>query len=219
MFINRAVLKDIFFVLSLSILFSCVLFTEGCEPEREISLFDGKNLGYWEVSDFVRHGDVSVKNGAIYIEKSETGGYMTGITWTGPLIQMNYEITLEAMRVKGSDFFCGLTFPVGDRPCSLILGGWGGSLCGLSSLDYMDASENETTTFVDFNQNQWYRVRLRVTENKILAWLDDEMLVNVDTADKNIDIRIEVTPSLPLGISTYLTTGAVRNIRLHKLDI
>ena len=33
---------------------------------------------------------------------------------------------------------------------TLVLGGWGGSLCGLSSLDYMDASENQTTTFVSF---------------------------------------------------------------------
>ena len=216
---NKAILKYIIFIPSLLILFSCVLFTEGCEPEREISMFDGKTLGYWEVSDFVRHGDVYVKDGAIYIEKSKTGGYMNGITWTGPLVQMNYEITLEAMRLEGTDFFCGLTFPVGDKPCSLILGGWGGALCGLSSLDYMDASENETTTFVDFNKNQWYHVRLRVTENKILAWLDDEILVNVDTTGKNIDIRIEVMPSLPLGISTYLTTGAIRNIKLHKLDV
>ena len=219
MFENKAILRDIFLILSLLILFSCVLLIEGCESKREISLFDGKTLDHWEVSDFIRHGDVYVKDGAIYIEKSKTGGYMTGITWTGPLIKMNYEITLEAMRVEGTDFFCGLTFPVGDRPCSLILGGWGGMLCGLSSLDYMDASENETTTFVDFKKNQWYHVRLRITENKILAWLDDEILVNVDTMDKNIDIRIEVMPSLPLGISTYLTTGAIRNIKLHKIDI
>ena len=219
MFENKAILRDIFLILSLLILFSCVLLIEGCESKREISLFDGKTLDHWEVSDFIRHGDVYIKDGAIYIEKSKTGGYMTGITWTGPLIKMNYEITLEAMRVEGTDFFCGLTFPVGDRPCSLILGGWGGMLCGLSSLDYMDASENETTTFVDFKKNQWYHVRLRITENKILAWLDDEILVNVDTMDKNIDIRIEVMPSLPLGISTYLTTGAIRNIKLHKIDI
>ena len=119
MFKNKAILKDNFFMSLLFILFSCVLFTNGCESEREkheISLFDGKALGQWEISDFVRHGDVYVKDGAIYIEKSKTGGYMTGITWTGPLVQMNYEITLEAMRIDGSDFFCGLTFPVGDRP-------------------------------------------------------------------------------------------------------
>ena len=142
---------------------------------------------------------------------------MQGINWTGQLVKMDYEITLEAMLVEGDDFFCGLTFPVGERSCSLILGGWGGSLCGLSSIEYMDASENETTTFVDFNFEQWYKVRLRVTSDKIQAWLNEEPLVDVDTTDKIIDIRIECVPSLPLGIATYMTTGAVRNIQLRKI--
>ncbi|MBN2588491.1 MAG: hypothetical protein JXA96_01410 [Sedimentisphaerales bacterium] len=60
---------------------------------------------------------------------------MQGIYWTGPLVTMSYEITLEAMRVEGSDFFCGLTFPVDENPCTLIPGGWGGTLCGLSCIN------------------------------------------------------------------------------------
>jgi hypothetical protein len=213
--IGRSNIKNSFSKIFVLILLSGIVLSIDCAPEREISLFNGKTLGHWEVSDFIQHGDVYVKDGAIYIEK---GGLMSGIHWTGPLVRMNYVITLEAMPVEGSDFFCGLTFPVGDRPCSLILGGWGGTLCGLSSLNYLDASQNETTTFVDFNLNQWYRLRLRVTENRIQAWLDDEILVDVDTTKKYIDIRIEVEPSLPLGIATYLTTGAIRNIKLIKMD-
>jgi hypothetical protein len=182
-------------------------------------MFDGKSLGKWQVSDFVRSGDVYIKDGVIYIARSTTGGYMTGITWTGPLIRMNYEITLEAMSVEGSDFFCGLTFPVGERPCTLILGGWGGKLCGLSTLDHMDASENETTTFIDFENKQWYKVRLRVTPDRIQAWLDEELLIDVDTTDRFIDIRFECEPSLPLGIATYRTTGAIRNITLRKIEM
>ena len=38
---------------------------------------------------------------------------------------MDYELRLEAKRVEGGDFFCGLTFPVGKEYCTLILGGWG----------------------------------------------------------------------------------------------
>ena len=90
------------------------------------------------------------------------GSYATGITWNGPIVRMDYEISLDAMRVDGSDFFCALTFPVGENPCTLVLGGWGGTLCGLSNLDYYDASENETTTFYAFEKNTWYHVRLRV---------------------------------------------------------
>ena len=58
---------------------------------------------------------------------------MTGITWTNEVPTNNYEISLEAMRVEGSDFFCALTFPVGNDPCSFIVGGWGGGVVGLSS--------------------------------------------------------------------------------------
>ncbi|MCX5647332.1 MAG: DUF1080 domain-containing protein [Phycisphaerae bacterium] len=184
------------------------------QPGQEVSLFDGKTLGQWKVTDFGGQGQVSVKDGAICMA---TGNYMTGITWTGPVVRMNYEITLDAMRVDGSDFFCGLTFPVGDNPCTLILGGWGGSLCGLSSINHFDASENETTRMISFENGKWYHVRLRVVPNQIQAWLNGEDLVDVDTTDKAIDIRIEVEESKPLGIATWNTAGAVRNIQLKKL--
>ena len=184
------------------------------ESGREINLLDGKTLGQWKVTDFGGQGEVSIKDGAIHMAM---GSYMTGITWTGPVIRMNYEITLEAMRVDGSDFFCGLTFPVGEKPCTLVLGGWGGSLCGLSSIDHFDASENSTTRMISFENGKWYRVRLRVVPNRIQAWLNDEDLVDADITDKNIDIRIEVEESKPLGIATWNTAGAVRNIKLKKL--
>src|SRR4030043_84945 len=126
------------------------------QTPAETSLFDGKTLGNWNITDFGGQGKVYVKDGSIYLEQ---GNDMTGITWAGPLIRMNYEITLEAMRVSGSDFFCGFAFPVNDKCCSLILGGWGGSLCGLSNFDYYDAANNETTRFVSFENNKWYPVR------------------------------------------------------------
>ena len=180
----------------------------------QVVLFDGNKLGLWEVTDFGGQGDVHVKDGAIYME---LGNYMTGITWTGPVIRMNYEITLEAQRVSGSDFFCGLTFPVGENPCTLVLGGWGGSVCGLSNIDYFDAANNETTRIWDFENGKWYKVRLRVTAHKIEAWLDDEELVNIETTGRRIDIRPEVDLSQPLGIATWQTAGAVRNIRLKEI--
>ncbi len=183
-------------------------------PNREISLFDGKTLGLWKPTDFGGQGNVYVKDGVIYMEM---GNYMTGITWTGPVVRENYEISLEAMRVEGNDFFCGLTFPVGDKPCTLVLGGWGGSVCGLSTIDYFDASENETTRIISFERGKWYHVRLRVEGKVIQVWLDDEELVNFDTTDHKIGIRAEVDLSQPLGIATWITTGAVRDIRLRTL--
>ena len=168
----------------------------------------------WRISDFYGKGKVRVEDGVLYLEE---GNDMTGVTWRGPLVRKDYEITLEAMRVDGSDFFCGLTFPVGPDPCSLILGGWGGSLVGLSSIDYEDAANNITARIIHFDNGRWYRVRLRVYGEKIEAWLDDRQIVEVVTTGRTIGIRWEVEPSLPLGIATWRTTGAIRNMRLTAL--
>jgi len=190
---------------------------EPAAPPAEMSLFDGKTLGNWKTTDFGGQGKVYVKDGSIYLEQ---GNDMTGITWAGPLVRMNYEITLQAMRVSGSDFFCGFTFPVNDKCCSLVLGGWGGSLCGLSNIDYYDAANNETTRFVSFENGKWYHVRLRVTPNRIQAWLQEEgeePLVDMDITGRKIDTRAEMDLCQPMGVATWQTAGAVRNIKMRKL--
>lgn len=192
----------------------CLFLFTGCQNPREMVLFDGKILGYWEVSDYFRSGNVYIKDRILYLEKSD---FMTGVHWTGPLVKMNYQISLDAMRVDGDDFFCGLTFPIDDSTCSLILGDWDGTVCGISSIDNLDASQNETMVNIDFENGKWYQVLLRVTPNKIEAWLDGQELVNVDITDRIINIRSEVQPSVPLGIATYGTTGAIRNIKLTKI--
>lgn len=189
-------------------------------PFGDREIFDGRTLTGWKLTEFAGAAEVRVEPNfrgggpAIILEQ----GVMTGITWTNDLPRMNYEITLEAMRVAGSDFFCGLTFPVGKDPCSLIVGGWGGSVLGLSSIDSEDAAHNETAKYLKFEQGRWYRIRLRVTEGVIQAWLDDEQVVNLVTTDRTISVRIEVEMSMPLGFSTWSTTGALRKIRLRSLD-
>jgi hypothetical protein len=178
-------------------------------------LFDGKSLKGWKPANFGGEGPVSVRNGEIFLGR---GDPLTGITWTGSDIpKMNYEISLEAMKLNGSDFFCGLTFPVGDSFCSLILGGWGGTVVGLSSLDGMDASENETSTSMDFAERRWYRIRLRVAPGRITAWLDDKVIVEANTKGRRISIRPEVNLSTPLGIASYRTEAALRNIGIRAI--
>ncbi len=180
------------------------------------SLFDGKSLGQWKPTEFGGEGKVSVSNGQINLEAGVT---LTGITWKGAeLPRSGYEISLEAKKTDGNDFFCGLTFPVGNSSCSLILGGWGGGIVGLSSIDGMDASENETTQVMNFPKDRWYRVRVRVTKTKIEAWLDDQNIVDVATTGRKISIRSEVELSQPLGVASWMTGAAIRNIRLRRLD-
>ena len=185
-------------------------------PGNEVeSLFDGKSLAGWKATEFGGEGEVHAHEGQLMLE---TGIDLTGVTSTRTdLPRENYEIELDARRVNGSDFFCGLTFPVGPDYCSLIVGGWGGGVVGLSSLDGMDASENETTLYRELKTDRWYHVRLRVTPEKIEAWLDDEQVADVERAGRMISTRSEVDLSQPLGLASWQTTAALKNIRLRRL--
>jgi hypothetical protein len=179
------------------------------------ALFDGKTLKNWKPTNFGGEGEVTVEEGQILMQQ---GSDLSGITWTGgELPRSNYEISLEAQRVDGGDFFCGLTVPVKDAPCSLIVGGWGGGVVGLSSLNGLDASENETTSYRAFKKKEWYKIRLRVTDTHIQAWIGDDRVVNADIRGKTISIRPEVELSKPLGISSYATVAALREIRIRDL--
>lgn len=178
-------------------------------------LFDGKTLTNWQPSKFTGAGDVKVENGQIVIE---AGRSLSGITWTGPdFPKTNYELALQAMRVEGRDFFAGVTFPVADSSCSLILGGWGGTVIGLSSVNSEDASQNSTSQSMDFENGRWYNARIKVTTEKIEVWLDDRQIISQDLKGNRITIRMEMEPSLPLGIATWKTKAALRDIRLRRL--
>jgi hypothetical protein len=174
-------------------------------------LFDSKTLNGWEITDFGPQGQVYVSGGKIILGM---GDGCTGITWKGDFPRQDYMVTLEAMRQEGNDFFCGMTFPVGKDPCTLIVGGWGGMVVGLSSINGMDASENETMTLKNFEKGRWYRIILRVTEQTIEAWIDNEKVVDFTIGDNTLSIRPEVELSKPFGIASWRTTAAIRNIRL-----
>jgi len=185
--------------------------TGGAEPPVDWRpLFDGKELGQWKPTPFGGEGDVTVADGVLRIAM---GADLSGVTWKGDFPKQNFEIALEARRVDGSDFFCGLTFPVGTSSCSLIVGGWGGGVVGLSSIDGEDAANNATTKVFSFTADRWYDVRVRVTPDRIVCLLDDERIIDQPLAGHELSIRAEVVPSQPLGISTYATTAELRKIR------
>jgi hypothetical protein len=180
------------------------------------AMFDGRTLAGWGETTFAGHGEVHCQSSVIVLSM---GSPFTGINWTNEFPKMNYEVALDAMRVMGSDFFCGLTVPVGTNFCSLIVGGWGGSLVGISSLDGMDASENETTKFKNFESGRWYRIRLRVTEKKIQAWIDKERLVDVAIADRRISVRPgEIELSEPFGLACWQSAAAYREIKFRAVS-
>jgi len=178
-------------------------------------LFNGQTLEGWEVTNFGPQGPVYVSGGSVILSM---GDGATGITWIKQFPVNDYEVTLEAKRVDGNDFFCGMTFPVGKSPCSLIVGGWGGNVVGLSSIDGLDASENETMTLQQFSKDVWYYIRLKVVNDSIKAWINNAPVVEISTMERTISIRPEVELSKPFGIASWRTTAAVRNIRLRKIE-
>jgi len=188
-----------------------ILFFSGGQPKKQI-LFDGKSLKGWEVIDWESHGPVEVKDGSVVISK---GLGITGIKWKGDFPRVNFEVSMDARRVEGTDFFCGVTFPVRDSFNTLVLGGWGGSVVGLSCIDYEDAANNVTYDFREFELNRWYRIRIKVTTEKIEAWIDNDKIVDFVVGNYILSLRWEVESSKPFGICTWQTTGAVRNIILE----
>ncbi|MCZ7635665.1 MAG: DUF1080 domain-containing protein [Verrucomicrobia bacterium] len=196
------------------------------DPEKQLpelegfgwrSLFDGRSLEGWQVTDFAGHGDVEVEGGRMVLRM---GAMLTGVNLlaTNDLATTNYELVLDAMKLEGSDFFCALTFPVGDTCCSFLLGGWGGGVVGISSIDGNDASLNETTKYVDFERDRWYRVRIRVTPRKLEAWIGAKQMVDVLLEGRRLTVRPgEIELSQPWGIASWQTTGALRNIHYRDL--
>jgi len=184
---------------------------EGWEP-----MMDGKTLDGWDIVRFGGEGEPYVRNGVLVLPVA-VYGLMTGVCWEVPSLPVNnYAIYYEARRTEGNDFFGSISFPYKDSYASLNVGGWAGALCGLSCIDGLDASENETTTHINFKDHQWYPVYLRVTTDSIRAVIDTVQVVNISTVGRKIHLRGgTIAPSLTLY--TYLTTGEIRNLRIKKL--
>lgn len=200
---------------ALSVL-SALLVASSLQAEVATPLFDGRTLAGWSVLDFGGAGPVAVLEGGVL--ELGMGDQLTGLVYTNPVARMDYEVQLEARRVTGTDFFCGLTFPVRTNSCTLILGGWGGSVTGISSVNSYDASDNDTSKMIEYERDRWYRVRLRVTEAKIEAWLDDQKVVNLETEGKQLGMRWgDIERCVPLGLATWQTRGQLRNIRVVKV--
>jgi hypothetical protein len=174
-----------------------------------------QSLQGWKETPFTGRGQVRMEQGTVVLGR---GMPMTGVTWTGTLPKLDYEVRWEAARLEGNDFFSSVTFPVGDSFCTWVTGGWGGDIVGLSSIDGWDASDNETRTYFNFENGRYYALRLRVTADRITAWIDDKPIINVSIAGRSIGLRPgEIKLSTPFGFASYGSVGALRKIEYRRL--
>ncbi len=187
------------------------------EVGEEVTLFNGTDLTGWRLVKeifFDRPGPVTVKDGNLVLGKGED---LTGVAWKGPVLRDGYEISFEARRVEGMDFFCGFTFPVGTGDLTLILGGWGGCVIGLTAIDSFSAAENETTRSREFELKKWYPVRVRVADDSIQVFLEGEKIIDQERTGHQFEVWPQMEEARPLSFSTYATVGEYRNIVYKRL--
>lgn len=191
----------------------------GQPPRLEWQLLAGEFAPAWKAADIPQEGSVSIKDGEITLHPGQP---MTGIrfgAWQpAKLPLMRYRIEYEAMRVAGNDFFCTVTFPVNDTHVSLVVGGWGGTLVGISSIDEMDASENNTRGNAYFENNRWHKVRIEVRDDELRAWINDKLFVNTSTKGHKLGLRTgDIEKCVPFGFANYATQSRIRGVVIRRL--
>jgi hypothetical protein len=188
---------------------------DGAPSLPEKKLFNGQSLEGWKIASFGGEGEVLVEDGLLILE---AGFPLTGITSSlTDLPRTHYELEVIARKTAGIDFLIGLTFPIEDSYATLIVGGWAGPVVGISMIDGNDASRNETRKLMKFELNRWYRIRLRVVPEKIQAWIDDELVVDLLTSGKTFSVRNETLANRPLGICNFETRTEIKSILLRQI--
>ncbi|MBM4042403.1 MAG: DUF1080 domain-containing protein, partial [Planctomycetes bacterium] len=189
------------------------------QPGEWVSLFDGRTLEGWKVADgsvFEGHGTVTVEDGLILLGEGKT---FTGGAWTKPFPRTGYEVAMQVQRFKGREAgLCNIVLPVGKSGCILSVGGFGGAIVGLTFVDGQTAEKNVTRRRMAFDQERWYDIRLRVTTDKVEAWVGDEQVVDLPLAEHELKLPGGYGALEPFGVYAERSgRTALRNIRLLRL--
>jgi hypothetical protein len=175
---------------------------------------DWQPLTGWKQTAFPRAGTAHIDKDGITLDP---GAPMTGVTAPDFKPRIQYEIRCEAARLRGNDFFASLTFPYQDSHATWVIGGWGGDIIGISSIDNWDASENETRAYQTFENERFYRFRIQVTATHIKAWIDEKLAIDLAINGRTISLRRGMDPTIPLSFFSYNTAGKIRNIEFKLL--
>ncbi|HUT33353.1 MAG TPA: GDSL-type esterase/lipase family protein [Planctomycetota bacterium] len=144
-------------------------------------------------ADLTRRGTVALDDGELVLGP---GGPYSGVAWTGEFPTMNYEVTLHAQRRAGRDL-CHVTFPVASALCTLRPRAWD----------------------IFFESDRWYKIRLRVTEARVEAWLDGRKVADVPRAAAQVALPLAFEAMKPFGVHAALNACvAVRDIAVGRIE-
>lgn len=177
-------------------------------------LYDGSDLSSWELGVYGESDEYEVREDGVVIPQTAA---LAGMTFRGDLPRVPYRLSVEATRLYGADFFLGVTFPVSNGHLTLVLGGWGGMVSGLSSLDGLDASRNATRTLRHFPDGDRHEVEIEVTGTDVRVLVDGEAFLATSLVDREVGLRVDVEPSHPLGVATYATSTQLHRVRALEL--
>ena len=160
---------------------------------------------------------MKVENGQIILE---AGKDLTGITWTGEKPpDRNYELDAAGQARRGRGLFCR-----GHLPCRRLVlladSRWVGrhGRRAVEHQRYGRVGERDVAVNRVRRRAAGTTIRLRVTAEKIEAWLDERRIVDVALKGNQIDTRIEMILSQPIGMASWRTKAALRDIRLRRLS-
>jgi hypothetical protein len=190
---------------------------------RWTSLFDGKDLGRWKVIEDPQRsaasGKVRVQDGQIVLGEENTGA-MAGISWTGDLPTMDYEVEWEGMLRKIKEAGFVMLFPVGkDLPSILIRGeaveGKFGPVDG-KQLELHGAPKQPPLL-----DGRWYPFRIRVSQAEgIGVWVDGQKVLSHRVTGYRFGMVMPDGPNVPKSLSLGIegaSEGGLRNIRMRSL--
>lgn len=190
-------------------------------PHDHWDLFATPLVEHWKEAAIENNGGMTREPDGFTLNEGSPMSGNVFPTWVADGLPLtDYAIGYEAMRVSGHDFFGSITFPVGkpDRCVTFVLGGWGGSQVGISSIDGYDASENTTGSSQHFENNRWYRVRIEVADRFLKVLLDGRPIINTNLSGRSLSLRGgDILQCVPFGFATYGTTGRVRGCVVEKL--
>jgi len=197
-----------------------------CRPAIETTvqawdLLDPTFHTHWQKADIPEEGTFACKDQELTLAP---GLPMTGCKFTAwstlGLPGTGYSIEYEAMRAEGDDIFGMCTFPVSSHQAhaTFVIGGWGGTLTGISSIDFKDASENSTRAEQRFENGVWHHVRIEIRDQDLRAWVNHKRVVNVSILGRKVSLRAGyIDHCLPFGFATWNTTGKIRQVQIRML--